>query len=289
MNEYTYQWDASQEEPILKITKSSFGSFQWCPKKYEFSYIERMPIDTTEAMIKGTVVHNSREDFFDNFDVIKAENMSHSELIDYNIGLHPVDEYSDMYTTISAFEAQRFLDAKDAGQLNQYLPVINEEMLDAEIVIPRDVNPKFPLLRDYTVHLQGIIDRMFISTDDNGELGYVPMELKTGAWKDYKQTSMRKELAFYKFLLENAPQERLEELGIDRNIPVSHWAWYYPASNYLQVEKVKKTSMKAVMNGIAQLIHAYERKTFPTKYFYKTCAHCSFFNICESAQSEAWV
>ena len=96
MNEYTYQWDASQEEPILKITKSSFGSFQWCPKKYEFSYIERMPIDTTEAMIKGTVVHNSREDFFDNFDVIKAENMSHSELIDYNIGLHPVDEYSDM-------------------------------------------------------------------------------------------------------------------------------------------------------------------------------------------------
>jgi len=64
-NEYTYQWNVEDDEPTLKITKSSFGSFQWCPKKYEFSYIERLPQDTSEAMIKGTVVHNSREDFFD--------------------------------------------------------------------------------------------------------------------------------------------------------------------------------------------------------------------------------
>ena len=91
MREYTYQWNVEDDEPTLKITKSSFGSFQWCPRKYEFSYIERLPQDTTEAMIKGTAVHNSREDFFDVFDVKKAENMSNDELVDYNMGLHPID------------------------------------------------------------------------------------------------------------------------------------------------------------------------------------------------------
>ena len=56
MREYTYQWNADDYEdeskPILKITKSSNGTFQWCPKKYQYNYIERLPQDTTEAMYK---------------------------------------------------------------------------------------------------------------------------------------------------------------------------------------------------------------------------------------------
>ena len=56
-------------------------------------------------------------------------------------------------------------------------------MIDAEITIPHAINPKCILERDYVVHLQGIIDRMFIQ-DGN----YIPLELKTGPWKDYKLT-----------------------------------------------------------------------------------------------------
>jgi len=76
-NEYTYQWVADtygdEDLPILKITKSSFGSFQWCPKKYQFSYIERLPQDTTEAMYKGTIIHNAREAFFDDLTLLKQK------------------------------------------------------------------------------------------------------------------------------------------------------------------------------------------------------------------------
>ena len=181
MKEYTYQWNPENAEdetlPILKITKSSaIGSYKWCPKKYEFAYIERLPQDQTEAMIKGSTVHVSREDFFNDFDVIKAENMSHSELIEYNLGLHPIDDYGDIYRNIATFEAQRFVQARDEEKLDTYLPVVNEVMLDAEITIAHDACPKVGLLRrDYTIHLQGIIDRVFL---DNGN--YVPIELKTG-------------------------------------------------------------------------------------------------------------
>jgi len=283
MKEYTYQWNPQEDEPILKITKSSYGSFKWCPKKYEFSYIERLPQDTSEAMIKGTVVHNTREEFFDIFDVKKAENLSYDELVQYNIGLHPVDEYGDIYKTMSSFEAQRFVDARDRGELNDYLPVINEVMLDAQITIPHDINSKAILLRDYTVHLQGIIDRMFRQGDN-----YIPIELKTGPWKDYKLTGMRAEMSFYKLLMDNATDEYLAEKGIERQ-EITHWGWYYPVSNYIQVEPVKKTSMNAVMKGIAKLIYAYERNEFPEKYYYKTCEWCSFKPLCPAAQKAEFI
>lgn len=279
MREYTYQWVPAEytengKEPILKVTKSSFGSFQWCPRKYTFSYIDRLRQDQTEAMRKGTIVHNAREDFFNEFDVKKAENMSQRELVDYCVSLHPIDEFTEMYETMSIFEANRFMDMKNNEMpLENFVPAANEVTLDAEI----DVS-------GYKIHLQGIIDRMFLE-DGN----YIPFELKTGLWKDYKTTSMRKEMAFYKLLYENCPDEILIEKGLEPNLSMSHWGWYYPASNYVLVEPVKKRSETAVIKGIQDLINAYETGIFPTKYFYKTCANCSFFNICEAANQESWV
>lgn len=279
MREYTYQWVPAEytedgKEPILKVTKSSFGSFQWCPRKYTFSYIDRLRQDQTEAMRKGTIVHNAREDFFNEFDVKKAENMSQRELVDYCVSLHPIDEFTEMYETMSIFEANRFMDMKNNEMpLENFVPAANEVTLDAEIEVS-----------GYKIHLQGIIDRMFFE-DGN----YIPFELKTGLWKDYKTTSMRKEMAFYKLLYENCPDEILIEKGLEPNLSMSHWGWYYPASNYVLVEPVKKRSETAVIKGIQDLINAYETGIFPTKYFYKTCANCSFFNICEAANQESWV
>ena len=288
MNElYTYQWKpenyGQEDEPILKISKSSLGSYQWCPKRYEFQYVEKRPIETTEVMIKGSIIHNAREAFFNEFDVKKAENLSHEELVNYCMSLHPIDDYSEMYEAMSIFEANRFLEAAEEEATDDFLPVINEAMLDARITIRQDENPKYPLSRDYTVHLQGIIDRMFKEGDR-----YIPMELKTGGWKDWKKTMMRKEMAFYKILFENTPDEELRALGVDPEIPISHWGWYYPAANYVYVEDAKKSSMTAVRKGIAEMIHSYETGIFPTKYFAKTCSNCSFFGICDAANTESW-
>jgi len=286
--EYTYQWNAEtygdDSLPILKISKSSFGSFQWCPKKYQFNYIEQKPQDTTEAMYKGTIAHNAREAFFDEFDISKAENMTHDELTNYCYTLFPLDEMSPMYETIATYEAKRFMDAKEEGTLDNFLPVINEETIDAKITIRREDFPSIRLERDYVVHLQGIIDRMFQEGN-----AYIPMELKTGQWKDYKKTMMRKEMAFYKLLFENCLDERIEELGLTRDNAITHWAWYYPASNHMYVEEAKKSSETAVLKGIANLIHAYERNIFPTKYSSRTCPTCSYYSICDTASEDGWL
>ena len=96
-------------------------------------------------------------------------------------------------------------------------------------------------------------------------------------------------MAFYKLLVESASDESLEAAGLDRDIPITHWGWYFPVSNYIHIEKVKKSSTTALMRGITQLIKAYEEEEFPAKYYYKTCQHCSFYPICDDAQAETWL
>lgn len=281
MDEYTYQWLPENyedpTEPILKITKSSLGTFEWCPKKYQFSYVERRPIDQTEAMRKGTIMHNAREDFFNDFDIKKAEGMTPDEVVGYCTSLFPEDDdYFYDYADIALFEAQRFIDARNEDKLDSYLPACNEGKLDCEIWIRANTDPKNPLQRDYKVHLQGIIDRVFL---EDG--GFIPMEFKTGAWKDYKKTSMRKEMAFYKLMIENSSDAILRNAGMEPNIPVTHWSWYYPVSNHFFCEKVVKATTTALMKSIARLIKAYEDQSYPEKFFAKTCMHCSFFPICD--------
>jgi len=107
------------------------------------------------------------------------------------------------------------------------------------------------------------------------------MEFKIGAWKDYKKTSMRKEMAFYKLMIENSSDAILRNSGMEPNIPVTHWSWYYPVSNHFFCEKVVKATTTALMKSIARLIKAYEDQSYPEKFFAKTCMHCSFFPICD--------
>ena len=79
MQEYTYQWNnqwaEDEDKPILKITKSSLGTFNWCKRQYLHQYIERLPQDTSPAMLKGSIVHNAYEALWDDFDISKAENI----------------------------------------------------------------------------------------------------------------------------------------------------------------------------------------------------------------------
>ena len=271
--EYTYQWNADwaddPSKPILKITKSSLGSFKWCNLQYQYSYIDRRPQEQTEAMLKGTVIHDSYEQFYEDLDIKKAEPMNYSQLVDYFSSLFPIDDYIDMTSDIAAYEAQRFIDFKNNGLIDEFLPAGNELMLDSTILIPRNTNPKRPLNRDYVVHLQGIIDRIYRSGDI-----YIPMELKTGAWKDSKKTTMRREMSFYKLLMDTSTDWEGE---------VTKWGWYYPASNHIYLEDVNTRSENAMLKSIADLIYSYELDEFEPSYFHKKCVWCSYQDLCPAA------
>jgi CRISPR/Cas system-associated exonuclease Cas4 (RecB family) len=265
--DFTYQWNANWEEgtPILKVTKSSLSSFSWCKKKYELSYLDKRPQDTSDAMLKGTIVHNVYESLFNEVDLTKMEGQDQEGVADYLTSLLPIDDYTDTYDSIIAFESDRYITRPEL-----FMPVINEEIFNAQWVVKADINPKYPLQRDYTIHMQGIIDRVF---EEEGAI--IPIELKTGIWKDAKLSPMRKEMAYYKLLMEMSDDARFGN--------ISHWGWFYPDSNYFYVEECKKASTTALKKSFAQLIYAYENNNFPASYFYKKCVHCSFMGICDDA------
>ena len=270
---FTYKWNPEVEEPILKITKSSLGSFQFCPINYKYGYLDDIRQKTSPAMLKGTIIHNAEEDFWKMVDVEKAlefkdEPMKLQKHFRTIYPESPEEDYEDIYRAMTAYNTERFLECIEEETLDNFVPVGNEVM----------VNASFTTEDGVTVHLQGIIDRIFY---ENG--GYIPMELKTGAWKDTKRTSMRKEMAFYKLLFENADPESIREAGLDPDIPITHWGWYFPASNYVYAEEVKSRSTTAVLNSMDKLINAYNENEFPAAYYYKKCIHCGHYDHCEAA------
>ena len=333
MTEYTYQWNPEWADdptmPLLKVTKSSLNTFEFCRKQYEFSYIEGRRSEPNAAMARGSAVHNSYEDFYNDFEIKKAEEMDENLIYEYCMGLFPIDDHSEVYQTMAAFETERFVKSRKDESLDSYLPIGNEIRCNAQLEIPQTHNtghkPHFSLLRDYTVHLQGIIDRVFeedveltfsecekcfvrehlpkgklgrktcnqFNTSQSGKCkgklslvtekskGFIPVELKTGVWKDRKQAHMRNEMAFYKVLMDADPDVALD--------PVTHWAWYYPDSNHFGLEPVIASNENRIAKRIAKLIHAYEQGIFPASYYPAKCQYCSFIGICDSAQqAELW-
>jgi len=281
--EYTYKWNPEEEDgPILKITKSSLGSFQFCPINYKYGYLDDIKQKTSPAMLKGTIIHNAEEDFWKMVNVEEAleykdEPMKLQKHFRSIYPEAPEDDYEDIYRAMTAYNTERFLECIEEDTLDNFIPIGNEVK----------VNASFTTEDGVTVHLQGIIDRIFY---EDG--GYIPMELKTGAWKDTKKTNMRKEMAFYKLLFENADPDSIREAGLDPDIPITHWGWYFPASNYIYAEEVQKRSTTAVLNSMDKLINAYNENEFPAAYYYKKCVHCGHYDHCEAAdggsQNDDW-
>lgn len=276
-NGFTYQWNPDAEGgPVLKITKSSLGSFNFCQESYRMNYNPlgegKVKQEVNAAMIRGTDIHNAQEDFWKAMDIEKAMPLidDPSALVKHFRTYYPEgkdEESKDIYRAMSAWNAERFLECVTEGTIDLFKPVGNEICLDAEYEI-----------NGIRVHLQGIIDRVFL---DNG--GYIPLELKTGPWKDSKKTHMRKEMAFYQLLFEECDEQTLIDAGLDPSIGITHWGWFYPASNYIYVEEVKKRSMTSVLNSMQKLVDAYLTQTFTASPFYKKCDKCGYKTACEAA------
>jgi len=279
---FTYRWKPKENGDMqLKITKSSMGTFLFCPAAYDYSYRQQIRGSVSDAMIKGNKVHNVEESFWEDLDVKKAadilkgvEKGKSQEAVEVELQCYVRETYKptkhegaeEIVDKMAVYYTQELVDAFKDNTLDGFIPVGNEVKLDSDIEY-----------EGVGLHLQGIIDRIF-QVDDY----YVLMELKTGLWKDNRQTGMRKEMAFYKILVENASDEQMESQGLDPNIPIKKWGWYYPASNYVQIEDVKKQSEKGVWNSISKMIVSYYQDNFEFKWFWKKCLHCGHVEHCEA-------
>ena len=64
----TYAWNPNEDETkILRVTKSSYGTFGWCPQQYYLEKFKGLRGETVDHHIRGLNVHDMMEWFWANF------------------------------------------------------------------------------------------------------------------------------------------------------------------------------------------------------------------------------
>ena len=136
MREYTYQWEPNAKGgPLLKITKSSLGTFNFCPGSYKYSYDPfsegKIAQTTSEAMLRGTIVHNAQEEFWKMVDVEEARKVADDPMTlqKHFRGLYPEapeEDYEDIYRAMTAYNTERFIECVEEDALDNFIPVGNE-------------------------------------------------------------------------------------------------------------------------------------------------------------------
>tara|TARA_R100001510_G_C7656156_1_gene215863 strand:+ start:4017 stop:5054 length:1038 start_codon:yes stop_codon:yes gene_type:complete len=260
--------DGNFPKHLLRVSKSSMNTFQFCEQQYFIKYILGVKEVENDNMRRGTNVHDAMEDFYNAVDLDFADMFRDkpNDLYTYFKGFIPSSskekEYKGVVTPSSPYtlgerehlermmmiETNRFL----SSDKENFLPVINEDEVNA--VVDIEVDGKVVM-----VHLTGIIDRAFTDADGNLHIH----ELKTGLWKhsDYKLESMRKEMAFYVYLLRKSKGHKFS------GKTAAYWGWDHTKGDthgkeiYRFVENVRTDAIQEVLRDLKSLIRMHLRYT----------------------------
>ena len=302
----TYQWKPGHAKH-LRVTKTSLTSdFDFCPKQYEYKRIHRLPEPSTDAMVKGTNVHDAIEQYYDNvipvldelYTLVQRDKMQ--EAIELALSVIPEKEYEFGEETSIERRIMWDLERLRSVGKDDYLPIINESEIHAFVEEEFEFNGE---VHTIPIHFAGSIDRGYSTEEGTVAL----MELKTGKWvqtknrdgewqdSKFKLKSMRTEMAFYKKLLKLANHEHQD---------VTHWGWVYPSGGEAQLDSLNKygyeqrgvnkifyesctgrngsTYEKKVDKLKTALLTAYLAEEFPPSPSAGKCAWCNFKSICPS-------
>jgi len=291
-----YNWQPGMlesEGKILRVTKSSVGTFDFCPKQYYFQNILGLRGETRDYHTRGSNVHDAVEWFWKEAPGYIAEVLG---LIDkgstesakkvlrkampkpptpYIYGEEPqLNQYSD-------WQFERLMHMRDNTQ--DWLPMANEVEVHANrVVVASDGT-------EVLIHMKGFIDRIFV---DESRSGIILMELKTGKWVEKggrKRASMRAEMQFYRMLLEHSPHIEL--------LPVVGWGWQFPGGGInggdgpmWDYESVKgpggRYAPKTVEKRLVRLVDAHLNDDFPAEAHEAKCAYCDFMEMCPAWMGE---
>ena len=256
-----YAWDPNNHDgTILRVTKSSIGTFGWCPQQYYLEKFKGHRGETVYYHTRGLNVHDFVEWFWDNID--KKELL---KLINGN------DTYKAFKYVMDKFpHPEEPYEFGEIEQINQWvewqlqrLVITNGNCwepvgVEANIHATRMVDVDGEMI---PIHMRGFIDSIF----NTGENGFALMELKTGKWNKNKPSAMRKEMQFYRMMLEHSPHHEF--------LPITHWGWEFPGGgieggdgveiSYEDVKTGGRYVKSSVEKQLQKLVKAHIDMDFP--------------------------
>ena len=260
----TYAWSPLlTPEKKLRVTKSSLGTFGWCPHQYYLEKFKGLRGETVAHHIRGLNVHDMMEWFWANFSKEQEErvlelvhvedNMAEAREVFFLSFPTPPEPYiygeDEQIAQWAEWQFQRLLHT--GGK--QWRPT----GVEANVHATRYVDVEGEAV---PIHMNGFIDTLFADDD-----GFALMELKTGKYKARsKVPSMRKEMAFYKMMLEHSNHAEF--------LPITHWGWEFPgggmsdgegATIFYEPTEKKWAAMKSVEKALQRLVKAHINMDFP--------------------------
>ena len=277
----TYAWNPNEDETkILRVTKSSYGTFGWCPQQYYLEKFKGLRGETVDHHIRGLNVHDMMEWFWDNFTgkeealaLIASGDIDAAKAVFHDAIPQPPEPYEfgedEQIHQWVEWQFHRLLFTNGI----QWEPVAIEANIQATRFV--EVNGEH-----IPIHMNGFIDGLFADED-----GFALMELKTGKYNKHKPTAMRKEMQFYKMMLEHSPHYEY--------LPITHWGWEFPGGGinggdgptvfYEETKKGGRYAATSVEKGLVRLLEAHMNMEFPPDPGFDDfkCGWCSFQEHCE--------
>lgn len=246
-----------------RVSYSQINTYEDCPKKYEYSYVYRVPSRPSSALSFGTSIHNTLKDFY-------------TLLKDYNEGLgitNPptledmLNLYENNWISTGYQNKKHELDRKESG-----LKVIEKYY---NKLYSQDQKP-FRLEEAFTVHIGGSsftgkIDRM----DLVGMIDSVPVvdivDYKTGKVKDARDIKTDLQLPLYALFAQ-------ESLGVKVRS-----ARYIFVEHGVEIEvDISDNRKNKAREEIVKVIDSIKKEEFDATPGF-VCKYCDYNSVCEDA------
>tara|TARA_R100000406_G_scaffold96169_1_gene92990 strand:- start:298 stop:1323 length:1026 start_codon:yes stop_codon:yes gene_type:complete len=260
----TYAWNPNlQDGSILRVTKSSMGTFSWCPQQYYLEKFKGLRGESRYYHTRGLNIHDMMEWFWENISKEQEQavlNLAESDIEAGRTLLHSyIPQPPEPYEYGEEEQIRQWVD----WQYNRLIITQGKKWRPAGVEANIHAN-RYVVVDDtpVKVHLSGFIDTLFPSESD----GYALMELKSGKYNKSKPTSMRKEMAFYKMMLDHSPHHEY--------LPITHWGWEFPgggieggtgaAIHYESAtNKTGSNAVKSVERTLEKMVRAHIAMEFP--------------------------
>lgn len=233
----------------MKLSKSKINSYLKCPLEFKFQYIDEIEVEPNKYMVLGSDVHSVAETFADRFgDELENVNIQ-NELVKIANDLEMGPDIADHVDNLGLFFKEVFVD-------NDYKLFSQEEYL-------LDENHRF----------SGICD--IILEDENEDL--VVIDYKTS--DSGKFSRYRRELCYYKLLVENVYDRNVSSVGI-----------FFTKNGRLRLLDVCEEDNKRKYLNSTEINEAIDtfynvryqvnkRNFYPKRQF--LCRFCTYKHICD--------
>lgn len=281
----TYAWQPDMEDTILRVSKSTLGTFHWCAQQYFIEKVLGHTGETRDYHVRGSNVHDAVEYWWKAmtpivhtvYELIQSGDREKALTMCIEALPAPPEPYiygePEQLRIYVTWQFERLCNCTEE-EVRDWFPVGNEAEIHATRMVVASDGTEVP------IHMKGYIDRMFL---DDSRQGVVLMELKTGKWKPNKASDMRAEMQFYRMMLEHSPHGEF--------LPITGWGWAFPGGGinggtgpHWDYESVSgpggRYAPKSVEKRLTSLVDAHLSGDFlPTSADFK-CGFCDYMELC---------